>query len=256
MIKKLNLKFFISLSAIILASIYLTFIIDAYTLNTWLKRIFVFCYFVIASFSLFKCFSRLKLTNHNVISAIALLLTIISLIFLQSAFLPAKNEHSFYLHSTLQDEEAEYTELAITDIKIDGETQVISKINTEVIGNWAYESANDNFILTPSESIENLICFTVVGENITFSFKTENPKRQVEIYDDYGYREILVLTDEGGSTVTTEHTINFGKTYSIAERIIYNVGVLIIMMFTYKIIIELLRIVISKYSKKKTDIIK
>ena len=31
----------------ILSAIYLTFIIDIYTLNTYLKRIFVFCYFLL-----------------------------------------------------------------------------------------------------------------------------------------------------------------------------------------------------------------
>ena len=34
-------------AAIILASIYLTFIIDVYTLNTVPKRVFVFCYFLL-----------------------------------------------------------------------------------------------------------------------------------------------------------------------------------------------------------------
>ena len=31
---------------VILASIYLTFIVDVFTLNTMLKRIFIFCYFI------------------------------------------------------------------------------------------------------------------------------------------------------------------------------------------------------------------
>ena len=256
MVKKFNLKFFISVLAIIFASVYLTFLIDTYTLNTWLKRIYVFCYFVIALFILVKCCARLKLNKCNIVSAIALLLTVFTLALAQNTFLPKKNEHSFYLQSTAQDEESGYAELAIVGVTLDGEKQSISKINVEVIGNWSYEATNDSFIFSPSESNENLICFTVVGENVSFLFKSESTDGHVRIYDDYGYEKIVSLADKNAESLTVEHTIDFVQTYSIAEKIIYNTGALITIAFVYKIALELLWRFVNKYLKKKSDISK
>ena len=277
MLKKFNLMFFVSAFAIVLASVYLTFIVDAFTLNTWVKRIFVLCYFLIAAALLVKCCAKLNLSQYKLASLIALLGAIVTLVFAEGAFLPAKNEHTFYIQSTTEteDAESEYFGIILSGVTLDGEELVLEKANTETTGKWTYEKELQGFLFTPNEdSISdelnaNVLSVTVKGESIKLSFKPTIPQQpgdapvlsdhmkegHVRIYDDKGYDITLALADMEDESETLEHLIDFRKTYTVFERILYNAGAGITLTFAYKALIELfMRFILKKNVKKKTRV--
>ena len=276
MLKKFNLMFLLSAFAVILASVYLTFIVDAFTLNTWVKRIFVFCYFLIVATLLVKCCAKLNLSQYKLASLIALLGAIVTLVFAEGAFLPAKNEHTFYIQSTTEteDPESEYFGIILSGVTLDGEEVVLEKANTETNGKWTYEKELGGFLFTPDEASlsdelnANVLSITVKGESVKFSFKPTIPNNPgdalvlpdsikegyVRIYDEKGYDITLALADMENESETLEHLIDFRKTYTVFERILYNAGAGITMTFAYKLLFELvLRFILKKNVKKKTN---
>lgn len=304
MIKKINLKLTVAALAIIFASFYLTFIVDVHTLNTWLKRIFVLAYFLIAATLAVKCSVLLKLNKFKIVSLVSLLGAIVTLIFGQGAFLPIKNEHTFYLQSTSSSEtEEEYGKVVIGAVEVDGEEISFAKIDVEMTGIWSYDEENAKFIFAPEGTEEetdettptepnapieddtqnesepkepddfdlkkNLIAFTVFGDSVKFTFESGKHGGVVRIYDDSEEFAKLPLNDESneedeavtidvtesdGENGKIEYTVQFGKTYSILERIIYNVGAVITMTFVYKIFLELLIRFVNKNAKKKSNV--
>lgn len=251
MIKKLNFKFLIFTLAIVFASVYLTFIVDVYTLNTALKRIFVFCYFIVASYLAVKCCILLRIHKHKIAYAIAALLAIVTLIFAQNTFLPTEKEHVFYIQSITQ-EESEHGHITLSEITIDGKTQKLSGVNFEASGNWSYTAQDDNFEFTPSgPSNDNLISISVIGKNVTFSFESQTTPTHVRIFDNYEFDNVISLTDIDESKYQIDYTANVEKEYSIAERLIYNAGAVVTMTFVYKIFIELLLRLVKKIGKTK-----
>jgi hypothetical protein len=251
MVKKINLNLLVSAIAIVFASIYLAFIVDVYTLNTWLKRIFVLFYFVVMTVVAAKSLTWFKINKYNLISALALLLAIVTLVFSQNAFLPAENEHVFYIQS-LPSETSECGKIDLSEITVDEEKQTLSKMNVETLGNWLYSAESDSFIFMPTEaSSGNLISFTLIGETVSFSFKTEAIESHIRVYDDYGYDQTVSIIN--GNDEMQTHSIEFNKTYSITERLIYNVGASIVMAFVYKILLELSFKFVNKNFKKKSS---
>lgn len=275
---KLNVvKLIINIFAVIFVSAYLTFLVDAYTLNTWVKRIFILGYFILLSFLAIKYV--MKIGKRNVLMAAALACAVVTLIFTQNVFLPTENEHTFYIQSVKSDsEDAVYGEVKLLGAELDGEGKNLSELSTEGENNWTYAEDADDYVFSPvvheeedssddggpladanekgsekENENDNLLSFTVTGKEIKLWFETSSEAGEVRIYDEYGYEEIIPLaTDEEEEDGELEHTVDFSKKYSIAERIIFNIGAAITLTFLFKLAFEIvIKAVTSKKSKKE-----
>ena len=239
---------FLSLIAIILASVYLTFLIDNFTLNTWVKRIFIFCYFIVVSCFAWHFYSKCKKYRYSVIPLIcAVVLVLIG----QNIFLPSRAEHTVYIQSVemLNDEEQTVLgEVWLVDLKVDGNQEQLSKLELEDILGWSYYGEYDDYGFTSSQSNEpNVLSFTAVGEELVLTFGANSMPGNVRIYDENGYDTVLSLSSENTEDARTEHTLSIKREYSVFERILYSTGATIVLWFALKVLF----LVVCKSSKRK-----
>lgn len=152
---------------VVLASIYLTAVIDSVTLNTTLKRIFVFCYFIGIS-SLFV-FLRHKLLGKPQwsIRTISAVLALVLVVFLQSTFLPAKTEQTISLHADTQ--AGSTGEVWLTEVIVDGNYQNLSQFGILENTGWQYSAEYDDYVFYASEE-ENVLTFSVHAEEVSLKF--------------------------------------------------------------------------------------
>ncbi len=247
MSKLKKLKFVVIFISIIFACIYLTFVIDTYTLNTWLKRVFIFCYFVIMScLALYLYSKRLK---HKY-TLIPLLCAIIAVVLGQNLFLPKEAEHTVYIQATENtNSEHTFNEVWLVDIEIDGHRKELSKLQMNDIVKWSYVGDFDDYYFLPTENSEsNVLSFTVVGEEIKLIFGVNTWSGNVRIFDGEGYDEIITLYSENTEYDRAEHTLNVNREYSVFERILYSAGAVIVICFGFKV---LFGIVFHFIDKKK-----
>jgi len=248
-----NLKLALVVISVIISSIYLTFLIDTYTLNTWLKRAFVFCYFIIMGCLAFYLYNKSKKHKHTLIP---LLCAVIAVVFAQGFFLPAESEHTIYLQSVeTAGEEKEIKEVWFVDAEADGQHKPLSKLAIGDNVQWGYEHVYDDYFFHPSEnSKENRLSFTVVGEKITLRFGANNYSGSVRIYDYEGYDEIISLYSEDTENDSITHTLNLTRSFSIFERILLSVGAVITVCFAFKVLIwALLKLINRKKTKPNAN---
>jgi hypothetical protein len=234
-----KLKFVIIFVLVVLSSVYLTFVIDTYTLNTWLKRVFIFCYF--AAISCLALYLYSKNLKHK-LTIIPLLCAFVAIVLGQNVFLPKEAEHTVYVQATenLNNEKA-FKEVWLVDIEVDGQRKQLSKLQPNGIVNWTYSDNYDDYCFTPSGETENdrtnLLSFTVVGKEIKLIFGANTWSGDVRIFDDMGHNEIISLYNENDEIDRAEHTLNATRSYSVFERILYNAGALTVMYFTFKVLV-------------------
>ena len=244
-----KLKLVLTVIALVLASLYLTFLIDTYTLNTWLKRAFIFCYFLAICSVIFYFYN--KSDNKNKYTLIPILSAFVIVIIGQNTFLPTKSEHTFYVQAieSLNSEE-KFKEAWLVDLTVDGESKKLSNLrNVDTVG-WSYSGKDDNYFFAPSENNEqNILAFTVVGEELVLRFAANTWSGKVRIFDDDGYEKILSLYSEDIGIDSLEHTLNIKREYSVFERIIFNIGAIIVICFALKTLFKL----IAHFDNKKND---
>ncbi len=250
MSRLIKIKYVILFFSVILVSIYLTFLIDTYTLNTWLKRAFVFCYFVVISclaLWLYTKMAKRKMTLIPLICAIAV--AIIG----QNVFLPTAAEHTVYLQAVeTKSDEDEFKEVWFVDLKVDGEGKPLSKLQANDNLNWSYSDEFDDYCFKPldkgEENANNVFSFTVVGKEIKLIFGVNTWSGNVRIFDGEEYDEIITLYSENTEYDRAEHTLNVNREYSVFERILYSAGAVIVICFGFKV---LFGIVFHFIDKKK-----
>ena len=237
-----NLKTIASFVLIILASIYLTFLIDLSTLNTWLKRVYVFCYFIIMSCLAVYIYRKYsKISKYTLIS---LLCAVALVIIGQNVFLPTKGEHVIYIQST-EASDGNFQEAWFVDIEVDGEKKALSSLEINDKVNWTYSADYDDYFFAPGVNNGNIISFTVIAKEVKLSFGTNEWSENVRVYDNYECDEIISLYSEEKSVV--DKTVSTAKVYTIFERILYNIGSIIVFTFVFEIVI----LFISKFIRKK-----
>ena len=242
-----KIKFAGSIALIILASIYLTFLIDTQTLNTWLKRIFIFCYFTAISCASFYFYN--KIDKKHKYTLIPLLCAFSVVILGQNAFLPTKAEHTFYVQATAINEDADFKEAWLIDVVIDGENKNLSTLREVETSGWSYSEQYDDYFFAPSENNEeNILSFTIVGENIVLKFGANTWSGSVRIFDGEGIDKTISLYNENTQIDVFEESLNIIREYSVFERILYNVGAILVFNFIFK---ALFLIILTLIDKKK-----
>ena len=247
MSKLKNLKFVLIIISVILAGIYLTFLIDTYTLNTWLKRAFIFCYFVIMSCLVFHLYN--KKCKHKY-TLIPLVCAIVTVFFGQSIFLPSESEHTIYVQAVeTTSEEPEFKEVWLVDVTVDGQKKQLSKLDIGDEVKWSYSGGYDDYCFLPSEEQNetNVFSFTVVGNEITLTFAANTWSGDVRIFDDDGYDKVITLYNEDIENDRLDSTLKITRSYSVFERILYSAGAAVVACYVFKVLFWL----VSHFIKKQ-----
>ena len=248
MTKLKKLKFVIVLLSFVLAGIYLTFLIDTFTLNTWLKRGFVFCYFVIASYFMNMLYG--KFIKHK-ITLIPLLCAIRLVALVQNVFLPTKAEHTVYVQAAdTTDGDKVYKEVWFVCAEVDGVNKDLSKLGEGDCEKWNYSSEFDDYSFLPSENDEtNLLSFTVVGNKIVLTFGANTWSGAVHVFDGKGFDKVISLYSENVDEDSISVELTATRTYSIFERVAYSAGAAVVVCFVFKVLIGLVWDYIGKKKK-------
>ena len=180
--KKKSIKCLAKIIAAILASVYLTFIVDVYTLNTTLKRIFVFGYFlIICAIFVYLKERFIKRRSSMSVTVLATVIAAVILTVFQNVFLPTARNNTIILQA------GETGEVWLTNLEVDGESIPLSQLNISKNYNWEYSAVNDDFVFYPNENWEeNTLIFDIVGNKMTLSFAANTWSGSVNIMVERG----------------------------------------------------------------------
>lgn len=232
--KKKVIKYLAKIIAVILASVYLVFIVDVYTLNTMLKRVFVFGYFLIICGILVYLKERfMKGRNSMRVAALSAVIAVVILAVFQSVFLPAARSNTITLQA------GETGEVWLVDIDADGKNIPLSQLEITGNYNWEYSAAYDDYVFYPNKSFSgNGLIFDIGGSAIKLNFAANSWSGAVSVTDTDGNLEVLDLyTDEGDETEHIEYLCGSVHNYSGVERVVYNLGAWSILAFALQFIV-------------------
>lgn len=244
------LPFFLS----VCSGIYLTYMVDRLTLESFLQRTFVFIFFVAAiylSVCLFKKYVGFEFCGKIIASALILSLAIIS--FCEESFFPKKEERIITVEAVIEDSANHPQEVWLSEIEIDGKAIPVSEINVVSNTNWTYVSGLDDYVYYPvsNSSIENInsISFKVNCESLKIIFARNSWSGKVA-YNLSGSKEFLELElYSADSSVQTEVlSIDLSAAKSPVKMIFSALGAIITLAsFIYMLLI----IINNKLSKRK-----
>ena len=244
------LPFFLS----VCSGIYLTYMVDRLTLESFLQRTFVFIFFVAAiylSVCLFKKYVGFEFCGKIIASALILSLAIIS--FCEESFFPKKEERIITVEAVIEDSANHPQEVWLSEIEIDGKAIPVSEINVVSNTNWTYVSGLDDYVYYPvsNSSIENInsISFKVNCESLKIIFARNSWSGKVA-YNLSASKEFLELElYSADSSVQTEVlSIDLSAAKSPVKMIFSALGAIITLAsFIYMLLI----IINNKLSKRK-----
>lgn len=210
--------------SIMLASAYLTFVVDVYTLNTVLKRIFVFGYFLVICLFLVHLRKRIgykKLTVKVMILSACIAGLILALF--QSTFLPIARGGTIMLRSNMNGE------IWLVNAEIDGQTVPMAQLEIDGNCGWEYNADYDDYVFYPYEnSADNYLSIRYFAESIHLYFAKNPWSGSVFIADENGNEIVLELHDEYEQDDQYRYSIINEHKYSLAERAVLNFGAFII----------------------------
>lgn len=222
-----------------LVSVYLTFLVDIFTLNNNLKRAFIFGYFA-AICALFlclkKCFLKFSRTGRPVwYTAAVVVLSASVLILFQDTFLPPLRNNLI----TLQADES--GEVWLIEATVDGKLTPLSQLNIAENYNWQYIAEYDDYVYYPGESSQNnSLILDIVGSDIGLNFAVNSWSSSVFITNDKGESETIALRTGDAKQSKLTYTETGGRLYSVSEKIIFNLGALLVTVFFMDLIVVIL----------------
>ena len=230
--KKKSIKCLAKIIAAILASVYLTFIVDVYTLNTTLKRIFVFGYFlIICAIFVYLKERFIKRRSSMSVTVLATVIAAVILTVFQNVFLPTARNNTIILQA------GETGEVWLTNLEVDGESIPLSQLNISKNYNWEYSAVNDDFVFYPNENWEeNTLIFDIVGNKMTLSFAANTWSGSVNIIESAGELTTLALYSENTEYDRASFLVDASRTYNLRERCIYNVGAMLLLSFLFSLL--------------------
>lgn len=209
----------------VMSSIYFTFIVDVYTLDTRFQKIFVLSFFVLMSGLLvylkrkYVCSSITKLSLGASVIVSLILLTIF-----QNLFLPREKENYININATGDGE------IWLTDVKIDGEPISIKDLNVLQSTNWEYNKNYDDYVYYPYvNQKENELNIKFLGETININFAVNDWSGTVDVEGTGGEIRQIDLHDEEEGTF--EYQCSGVRQYHRSERIFFSVGIFIAINF-------------------------
>lgn len=210
----------------VFASIYLTFIVDVYTLNTWPKRIFVFCYFLImchAAIFLKRKFLKDKQLPKHMLAIVGLLAAAV-VVLGHNTFFPKAQETTVSL-AAVPCEDGSYHEVWLTSMQVDGQEVQLSQLELDADQGWTYSGDYDDYVFYPTDGTDNTnyLTFEATGESIELTFAKNAWSGAVEVRAQDQQGSMCSLNNEGSGTY--DYTINTQRSYSKVEYLLYGIGV-------------------------------
>lgn len=231
---------------ICLTSIYLTFLVDIYTLNTTLKKVFVFGYFVVMCTLFMYLKNRLlKVTSKKTISplytAVILVFSISVLAVFQDTFLPLVRSNVVTLRAEGNGE------VWLVEAEADGKSIPLSQLSTEEKYNWEYNADYDDYVYYPGEETEdNGLSIEIAGQDIKLKFGANSWSGSVLVTNSEGNTEVLELYSEEQGT--REYLDSGVRQYTALEWILFNLGALILIIFIF----DAIAVLLHRNQKKST----
>lgn len=187
---------------ILFASLYLTFFVDQFTLDTFGQRLLVFVYFCVMTV-LAVILKRKKFISNKKQIVSSLLLSAVIVALFWNTFIPTKTELPITL--TALPSETGGGEVWLTELSIDGVWTPLSELQVSENSGWLYHEEYDDFIYYPpdGQTAENTLCFSVVGREAELTFAYNSWSGAVAITDstENGTTLNLHTTDEGQAAV-------------------------------------------------------
>ncbi len=210
--------------AILLASVYLTFIVDVYTLNTALKRIFVFVYFL-ALCMLFTYLKR-KYVKGKISIQIAFGAAVIAVFILtafQSKFLPEAQDGIVTLRAGMRGE------VWLVEADINGKSIPVWQLEIDGNCGWEYSEQYDDYVFYPYENkSENYLRISYFAETVNLRFAANTWSGTVFITDEEGHETILELYNKDEQNYQSDFSISNKHVYRSSERAVLNIGAFIL----------------------------
>lgn len=222
---------------ICLTSVYLTFLVDIYTLNTTLKKVFVFGYFVVMCTLFMYLKNRLlKVTSKKTISplytAVILVFSISVLAVFQDTFLPLVRSNVVTLRAEGNGE------VWLVEAEADGKSIPLSQLSTEEKYNWEYNADYDDYVYYPGEETEdNGLSIEIAGQDIKLKFGANSWSGSVVVSNSEGNTETLELYSEGQGAC--EYLDRGVRQYTIFERVLLNLGALVLLVCAFDLIVTI-----------------
>lgn len=220
---KINIKPAITkilrLASIIIASAYLTFLVDTYTLNTVWKRVFVFGYFLVMC-AIFVYLKERFTKKRNSISETILsaVITVMILAVFQNVFLPTARSNTITLQA------GETGEVWLISAEVDNREVPLSDISIKDNVNWMYVSEYDDYVYYPNSDSYNSLTVDIWGNEIKLNFAANSWSGVVSITGEGGKTESLVLYTEGDVSGRIEYQMTDKQSRSNFEKAVFNFG--------------------------------
>lgn len=238
--------------AILFASIYLTFIVDVYTLNTWPKRIFVFCYFLImchAAIFLKRKFLKDKQLPKHMLAIVGFLAAAV-VVLGHNTFFPKAQETTVSL-AAVPCEDGSYHEVWLTSMQVDGQEVQLSQLELDANQGWTYSSDYDDYVFYPTDGTDNTnyLTFKETGESIELTFAKNAWSGAVELLANERPVETLSLVGSNDNNESASSCINAVRYYAVWKLALYGVGAWLVIAFCLSVCVS----VLNRFNRNKNE---
>lgn len=231
--------------AAVFASIYLTFLVDAYTLNTNLQRVFVFCYFLLmcgVAVWLVRKFKKHELPKR-VMLAVVLLAVVVAIVG-NNSLLPKAREATISATALPRETEG-YREVWLTAASLDGQETSLAQLELLASQGWIYNGDYDDYVFYPSGESDgsNKLSVSVFASEIQLTFAKNGWSGVAEIQVDGKMQTTLDLDGSETASEPLPYTLSVATAYSIGGRLLYGAGACVVIAFLlYVCVITLTKI--------------
>lgn len=221
-------------ATIVLASVYLTFFVDTYTINTNLKRVFVFSYFIMISHVLVYL-KRRFIQKTSEVKNTAILSALIAagvVILFHGFFLPTAQESNVSVMA-VPNEDGSYGEVWLTSASVDGEEIRLSQLRIDETQGWSYAPEYDDYVFYPQAegSRENRLTLHAVAERLTLTFGINSWSGKVRVEGADGGVTETVLTSEDSVSNSYTFVQDVRREWSLAAYLFYGLGAVVVVAF-------------------------
>lgn len=229
---------------IIAAAIYLTYLIDCITLNSNVKRVFVFFYFVIAAVVLVHLKNkhlkiRKKMQSRVVCGALAVLL----LALFQSTIVPQNLKQIFTIQGAGQNSASEDGEIWLTGITADNGMVNLARLQTLKNSGWIYDSKNSALVLYPGKNrVVGTITFEVAGKSVRLRLERNSWSGIVQVTGSAGEtnRTDLYTGQKNATPCYLEYQAE-NRPINVGKKILLNFGAFLVLWWLLEAGYALLR---------------
>ena len=237
------------------AGIYLTYLVDTITLDSFLQRAFVFLFFATSSsilFLLFKKYVGLDLSYRIILCAIALSISLVMLF--EENFLPRQTRTVISFEAVIEENAGHPQEVWLSAVEIDGKN--IPTSDLKVISNekWTYRADLDDYVYYPVSNISaenvNRLTVEVFCENVKVVFARNSWSGKVAYTLDNTYEYTTLELYAGQDTSLTSYVLDLDLSAAgspLARFFCFSGAIITISFFAYQLIV----LMNKSFSKRK-----